>query len=78
MRLFRYRRPSLNTLLGITKVKKLVKKELSITTAHKVSLRTQGCILDPLHVVRVVPTAGSSFLSVGTSTKTVAVLVATV
>ena len=28
MKLFRYRRPSLNTLLGITKAKKRVKKEL--------------------------------------------------
>ena len=31
MKLFRYRRPSLNTLLGITKAKKRVKKELGIT-----------------------------------------------
>ena len=35
MRLFRYRRPSLNTLLGITKAKKRVKKELGITAAMK-------------------------------------------
>ena len=33
MKLFRYRRPSLNTLLGITKAKKRVKKELGITAA---------------------------------------------
>jgi hypothetical protein len=32
---FRYRRPSLNTLLGITKAKKRVKKELGITAAMK-------------------------------------------
>ena len=31
MKLFRYRRPSLNTLLGITKAKKRVKTELGIT-----------------------------------------------
>ena len=35
MKLFRYRRPSLNTLLGITKAKKQVKKELGITAAMK-------------------------------------------
>jgi hypothetical protein len=35
MKLFRYRRPSLNTLLGITKAKKRVKKELGITAAMK-------------------------------------------
>lgn len=35
MKLFRYRRPSLNTLLGITKAKKQVKKELGITAALK-------------------------------------------
>ena len=35
MRLFRYRRPSLNTLLGITKAKKRIKKELGITDALK-------------------------------------------
>ena len=31
MKFFRYRRPSLNTLLGITKAKKRMKKELGIT-----------------------------------------------
>ena len=35
MNLSRYRRPSLNTLLGITKAKKRVKKELGITAAMK-------------------------------------------
>ena len=35
MKLFRYRRPSLNTLLGITKAKKQIKKELGITAAMK-------------------------------------------
>jgi hypothetical protein len=35
MRLFRYRRPSLNTVLGITKAKKRIKKELGITDALK-------------------------------------------
>jgi hypothetical protein len=35
MKLFRYRRPSLNTLLGITKAKKRIKKELGITAALK-------------------------------------------
>ena len=35
MKLFRYRRPSLNTLLGITKAKKRIKKELGITEAMK-------------------------------------------
>lgn len=35
MKLFRYRRPSLNTLLGITKAKKEIKKELGITAAMK-------------------------------------------
>ena len=32
MKLFRYRRPSLNTLLGITKAKKEIKKELGLST----------------------------------------------
>ena len=31
MRLFRYRKPSLNTLLGITKVKRAVKKATGIS-----------------------------------------------
>ena len=35
MKFFRYRRPSLKTLLGITKAKKQVKKELGITEALK-------------------------------------------
>jgi len=35
MKLFRYRRPSLSTLLGITKAKKRIKKELGITDAMK-------------------------------------------
>jgi hypothetical protein len=35
MRFFRYRRPSLNTLLGVTKAKKRIKKELGITQAMK-------------------------------------------
>ncbi len=35
MKFFRYRRPSLKTLLGITKAKKRVKKELGITDALK-------------------------------------------
>jgi hypothetical protein len=35
MKFFRYRRPSINTLLGITKAKKRVKKELGITDALK-------------------------------------------
>ncbi len=35
MRFFRYRRLSLNTLLGITKAKKRLKKELGITDALK-------------------------------------------
>lgn len=33
MNLFRYRRPSLKTVLGITKAKKRLKKELGITAA---------------------------------------------
>jgi len=35
MKLFRYRCPSLNSLLGITKAKKRIKKELGITDALK-------------------------------------------
>jgi hypothetical protein len=35
MKFFRYRRPSLNTILGITKAKKRIKKELGITDAMK-------------------------------------------
>ena len=35
MKFLRYRRPSLNTLLGITKAKKRLKKELGITDALK-------------------------------------------
>lgn len=35
MKFFRYRRPSLSTLFGITKAKKRVKKELGITEAMK-------------------------------------------
>jgi hypothetical protein len=35
MKLFRYRRPSLKTLLGITKAKKRLKKNLGITALLK-------------------------------------------
>jgi hypothetical protein len=35
MKFFRYRRPSLSTVLGITKAKKRLKKELGITDALK-------------------------------------------
>ena len=35
MRFFRYRRPSLKTLLGVTKAKKRLKKELGITALLK-------------------------------------------
>jgi len=35
MKLFRFRRPSLKTLLGVTKAKKRIKKELGITAALK-------------------------------------------
>ncbi len=35
MKFFRYRRPSLNSLLGITLAKKRIKKELGITDAMK-------------------------------------------
>lgn len=35
MRFFRYRRPSLKTLLGVTKAKKRLKKELGITDLMK-------------------------------------------
>lgn len=35
MKLFRYRRPSPKTMLGVTKAKKRIKKELGITAALK-------------------------------------------
>ncbi len=35
MKLFRYRRPSLKTILGVTKAKKGLKKERGITAALK-------------------------------------------
>ena len=35
MKLFRYRRPSLKTLLGITRAKKRLKRELGVTAALK-------------------------------------------
>jgi hypothetical protein len=35
MKFFRYRRPSINTILGITKEKKRIKKELGITAILK-------------------------------------------
>jgi hypothetical protein len=35
MKFFRYRRPSLKTVLGITKAKKEIKKELGITAFMK-------------------------------------------
>lgn len=34
-RIFRYRRPSLNTMLGITKAKKQINKSLGITAVKK-------------------------------------------
>lgn len=35
MKLFRYRRPSIKTLLGVTKAKKKLKRDLGITAAMK-------------------------------------------
>jgi hypothetical protein len=35
MNFFRYRRPSLNTLLGITEAKKRIKRELGVTALLK-------------------------------------------
>ena len=35
MKLFRYRRPSLKTILGITKAKERIKKDLGITAILK-------------------------------------------
>ena len=35
MKFFRYRRPSLNTMLGITRAKKRIKRELGITAFMK-------------------------------------------
>lgn len=35
MKLFRYRKPSLKTMLGVTKAKKQAKKKLGITAAMK-------------------------------------------
>jgi hypothetical protein len=35
MKLFRYRRPSLKTILGVTKAKKRLKKDLGITALLK-------------------------------------------
>ncbi len=35
MKFFRYRRPSLKTILGVTKAKKRIKRELGITDALK-------------------------------------------
>jgi hypothetical protein len=35
MKFFRYRRPSIKTVLGITKAKKRIKKDLGITAALK-------------------------------------------
>ncbi len=35
MKFFRYRRPSINTLLGVTKAKKWIRNELGITAAMK-------------------------------------------
>jgi hypothetical protein len=37
MKLFRYRRPSLNTIVGITKAKKRIKPELEITVTTSTS-----------------------------------------
>jgi hypothetical protein len=35
MKFFRYRRPSINTILGITKAKQRIKKDLGITAVLK-------------------------------------------
>lgn len=35
MKLFRYRRPSIKTMLGVTKAKKKLKRDLGITAAMK-------------------------------------------
>jgi hypothetical protein len=35
MKLFRYRRPSVSTMLGVTKAKKSLKKQIGITAAMR-------------------------------------------
>jgi hypothetical protein len=35
MKIFRYRKPSVKTLLGVTKIKKRVKKQLGISTVER-------------------------------------------
>jgi hypothetical protein len=42
MKFFRYRRPSLSTVLGITKAKKRLNKELGITDVFSDSIRILG------------------------------------
>ena len=41
IRLFRYRRPSVKTILGVTKAKKRIKKQLGITAVMR-PLRAPG------------------------------------
>jgi hypothetical protein len=62
LRLFRYRRPSLDTLLGITKAKKRANKALGITTlmkpfrapenAKRRLLRKTGYYSEPMELAR--------------------------
>ena len=42
MRFFRYRRPSFKTILGITKAKKRIKKDLGITALNRTSRFEHG------------------------------------
>lgn len=62
MKLFRYRKPSINTLLGITKAKKEIKKDLGIYKITKILnypnnfkrkvLRNAGYYSEPMKTIR--------------------------
>ena len=62
MRFFRYRKPSINTLLGITKARRQVKKDLGIykitkiinypTNLKRKFLRDAGYYSEPMKILR--------------------------
>lgn len=62
MKLFRYRKPSLNTILGITKAKKQIKSDLGIYKVTKIlnyptnlkrrALRKLGYYSEPAEILR--------------------------
>lgn len=86
MKIIRFRKPSLNTLLGITQAKRKVKKDLGIYTVTKILnyptnlkrkvLRNAGYYSEPMKILRNgLPKPGGCVLTIALISATVSTVV---